>query len=66
MKFVRKSPERYDHVKSKVARCIKVQNKANFRSKQKKDDNNRSSSTYELLEYQYYEPRRASPSPSYR
>lgn len=30
---VRRSPERYDHVKSKVARCLKVQKSVNRRTR---------------------------------
>lgn len=32
--YIRKSPQRYGHVKSKVARCLKVQKSINRRNKQ--------------------------------
>lgn len=33
LQFVRSSPKRYDHVESKVARCLKVQKKVNRRTR---------------------------------
>jgi hypothetical protein len=33
---VRRSPERYDHVKSKVARCLKVQKSVNRRTRKQR------------------------------
>ena len=71
-KYVRKSPERYEHVQSKVARNLKVQKSSNRRTRKERVGPNQDStsqnraSEYKWTYEEFAQPPKRSKSPKYK